>query len=85
MGRKDHKKIKKINKNQLSTEEKENLFVEIKFMSKLDHPNIIKVYEFYQDYNCCYIVTELCTGSDLFDRIANTESFTEKEASYMMR
>lgn len=54
-------------------------------MTQLDHPNILKVYEFYQDYNCCYIITELCTGNDLFYRIGNTESFTENEAAYIMK
>jgi len=36
---------------------------------KLDHPNILKVYDFYEDEKCCYIVTELCTGGELFDKI----------------
>ncbi len=39
--------IKKINKNQLSREEKENILSEIKYLSQCDHPNIMKIYEFY--------------------------------------
>ncbi|CAD8131123.1 unnamed protein product [Paramecium sonneborni] len=30
-----------------------------------DHPNIIKIYEFYYDGKNTYIVTELCTGGEL--------------------
>lgn len=34
------------------------------------HPNIIKIYEFYQDSKYFYIVSELCTGGELFEKLA---------------
>ena len=34
-----------------------------------DHPNIMKIFEFYQDTRFFYIVNELCTGGELFDKI----------------
>ena len=48
-------------------------------MTTLDHPNILKVFEFYVDENNFYIVTELCTGGELFHRIVDRshEGFTE--------
>ena len=50
----------------------------------LDHPNIIKVFEFFQDERHFYIVTELCTGGELFDRIIKKHRFGEKEAADTM-
>jgi calcium-dependent protein kinase len=38
---------------------------------QLDHPGIIKIYEFYQDQKYFYIVSDLCTGGELFDRIVS--------------
>lgn len=35
----------------------------------MDHPNILKLYEVFQDDARFYVVTELCTGGELFDEI----------------
>jgi len=36
----------------------------------MDHPNILKLYEFFQDAKRYFLVTELCNGGELFERIA---------------
>jgi calcium-dependent protein kinase len=50
-----------------------------------DHPNIIKIFEFYQDEGFFYIITELCTGGELFDKILEEKSFSEKKAAETFR
>jgi len=48
----------------------------------LDHPNIIKFVECYQDSNNFYIVTQLLSGGELFDRIVDAKyEITEMVAS----
>merc|ERR1719181_1159642 len=42
---------------------------EVELQKSLDHPNICKVYDVYQDAKLYYIVLELCKGGELFDRI----------------
>jgi len=49
-------------------------------MKKLDHPNIIKLYEAFEDNRNIYLVMEVCEGGELFDRIIEKGSFTEVEA-----
>lgn len=54
---------------------------EISILKKLDHPNIIKLYEVYQDEKRYYIVTELCKGGELFDEIIRLGKFSEQQAA----
>ena len=42
---------------------------EITILKKADHPNIIKLYEVYEDDRFIYLVMEQCKGGELFDRI----------------
>jgi len=38
----------------------------------------MNVYEFWEDESHFYIVTELCTGGELFERIIQTGHFDEE-------
>jgi serine/threonine protein kinase len=58
-----------------------NFINEVSALKLLDHPNIIKLYEVYEDENAVYLVQEYCDGGELFDYIANKESLSESEAS----
>ena len=58
---------------------------EINILKNLDHPNIIKVYEFYQSEKYVYIINELCTGGELFDKIVDVKHFSESVACNIMR
>ncbi len=50
--------MKSIKKKTVLREEQEKLFSEVSILKGLDHPNIVKLYELYQDENCYYLVTE---------------------------
>lgn len=58
---------------------------EIKILKKLDHPNIVKLYEIYQDDNNIYLVTEFLEGGELFDLILSTRHFNENIAAKIMK
>lgn len=57
---------------------------EIAAMRIMDHPNIIKLYEMYEDNRNQFLVMELCTGKDLFDHISSAQFFTEVQAAHLM-
>jgi len=45
----------------------------------------MNVYEFWEDRVNFFIVTELCTGGELFDRIINSGHFNEQIAASAMK
>mmetsp|Transcript_12904 Transcript_12904/g.32554 ORF Transcript_12904/g.32554 Transcript_12904/m.32554 type:complete len:395 (+) Transcript_12904:2-1186(+) len=51
----------------------------------MDHPNIIKLYETFEDHRNIYLIMELCTGGELFDRIIEAGHFTEGQAASLMQ
>ncbi|KAL1435947.1 hypothetical protein MTO96_010711 [Rhipicephalus appendiculatus] len=48
------------------------------------HPNILTVYDVYQDAASVYIIMELLKGGELLDRILNQKHFSEREASAVL-
>jgi len=58
---------------------------EIAIMKMMDHPNIIKLYESFEDRKNIYLVMELCLGGELFDRIIDAGHFTEVQAALLMQ
>ena len=42
---------------------------EMKILKQLDHPNILKLYEVFEDSRKFLLVTEYCKGGELFDEI----------------
>jgi len=51
----------------------------------MDHPNIIKLYETFEDSRNVYMITELCTGGELFDKIIQKGFFSEEEARIVFK
>jgi calcium/calmodulin-dependent protein kinase I len=56
------------------------LFEEVGILQQIHHPNIMRLYEFYEDDNEYALVTEIVEGGELFDRIVELQHYSEKEA-----
>lgn len=54
-------------------------------LKNLDHPNIIKLYETWETSRICFLITELCSGGELFYHITKSKFLTEAQASKIMR
>ncbi|OMJ87595.1 hypothetical protein SteCoe_10688 [Stentor coeruleus] len=78
--------IKIINKLTIVNEEtRKKIMAEVEIQRKLDHPNIVKVYEFHEDEFNLYLVMELCTGGELLDAIARIGCLSESQAAICMK
>ncbi|KAG1338264.1 hypothetical protein COCNU_04G005700 [Cocos nucifera] len=49
------------------------------------HPNVINLYDVYEDANGVHLVLELCSGGELFDRIVSHDRYSEFEAAAVVR
>ncbi len=58
--------VKVQSKSHMGEKEKQMLQNEICNINELDHPNILKMYEFFEDEKRYYLVTELCGGGELY-------------------
>lgn len=77
--------IKCINKQSLAPEDEEALRVEVQILESVSHPNIVSLKEVFDCSKTFYMVMEVMTGGELFDRIVDREKYTEKEASNVIR
>jgi hypothetical protein len=53
---------------------------EIDILKEMRHPNIIRLYDTFDEKEYYYLVTEKMMGGELFDRIVQKSYYNEKEA-----
>lgn len=59
-------------------------YKEIEIMQALDHPNIIKIWELFEDEEFIHIVMDYCAGGDLSYKL-ETSQFTELQVQEIMK
>ncbi len=57
--------IKMISKDRLKDDEIEVLVNEIEILKVCDHPNVIRLQDYFEDHQTFYLVLDLLTGDDL--------------------
>eukprot|EP01038_Epipyxis_sp_PR26KG_P006384 gene6384-8794_t len=72
--------IKVVKRSALSHEDEESLKMEIKILELTNHPNIVAVKEVFYSRSFVYLVMDLMTGGELFDRIVLKDHYSEEEA-----
>lgn len=75
--------IKIIQKNRVL--ESHTFKHEIEVLRNLDHPNIVRLLEFFETERLCYLVLEYCEGGELFQKLAKERNFSELTAAHIMR
>ena len=61
------------------------VYDELEMLQRLRHPHIVRFVDWFESRDKYYIITQLATGGELFDRICEKGKFTEKDASQTMR
>ena len=74
------KEIPKTSEDLLTDSE---IMDEIEILKNLDHPDIVRIMEFYSTDDSYYIINEYCPGGELFEQINNI--FSETQIAVMFR
>lgn len=77
--------VKIVNKRSLTPDDAKGLQQEISILNEIDHPNIIKLHDIFTEPYKIYLVTEIMSGGELFDRIVLKEFYNEMEARDVCR
>jgi serine/threonine protein kinase len=62
----------------------EKLLDEIIILKNLDHPNIMKLYEFFEDQDNYYMVSEYCDQGDLYGKITKLYCMNQIVVKFLM-
>lgn len=73
--------IKVMSKLNLSNDELLNIQTEVKILSQLDHINVVKFLESFDDVKFIYLVMEYCPGGDLLDHM--NSNFSKYDEQYV--
>ena len=77
--------IKSIDKSTLDQDGVNSLHLEIEIIRQVDHPNIVRAYEFFDEQKYIYIVMEIMRGGEMFDIIVEKDHYSEREAADAIR
>ena len=78
--------MKVIKKETIAYQDDEKVFLkEIEILTKLEHPNIIKIIEYFADEINFYVITEFVSGGELYETITKFHHFNEVKAAYKMK
>ena len=53
---------------------------EVSILLDLNHPHVIRAFEFFEDDKDYYVSTELVQGGELFERICDIKKYSERDA-----
>lgn len=73
------------NKEGLYDKYKQQFVKESQKLRKINHPNIVKVIDFFEANNTCYYVMEYCEGGSLDELIVKKKHLDERECVYYIR
>ena len=72
--------VKIMSKKKMTKEDLINMENEIEIFKQVDHPNIVKLIDVFEDEGHWCLVMEYMEGGELFDQILQKEHFSEAEA-----
>lgn len=77
--------VKTLNTNGLPADKLEQVRAEVQNQLTMDHPNICRLLEVYEEPGCIRLVLERMKGSDLFEHLTKRGRYLESDAVGLMR
>ena len=70
---------------QLTKFDHEAVTREVSILAECEHPHILRYIEIYDEEKFYYVITEVVSGGELFDRIAEKDKYDEHHARVLVR
>merc|ERR1719353_927148 len=58
---------------------------EIQLLAQMDHPNIVKLVEVFEDDLSVTMIMEVCSGGELFDSLAERGDYSQRDAAVLFQ
>lgn len=71
--------VKSLSLVNMTARQSQLLYNEVSIYLSLDHPNITRLIEVYEDEAAIHLVMELCTGRELYERLCTNRRYTEEQ------
>jgi calcium-dependent protein kinase len=86
IGREKQKTKKSPNSSNVVNNENDEVVLrtEIEVLKNMDHPNIIKIFEFYTTPDKFYLITEYYNNSTLLQHIQQKKKFSEEQTAFIL-
>ena len=68
----------------VNEENQEEIRNEIEVLKSFDHPNVMKIFEFFEDEKNIYLINEFCGGGDVVGIIDKYGLYPEIFLKYVM-
>ena len=72
--------LKRLSKLKLAPDKLDQLRIEIAIMADLDHPNILRLLEYFETDDEIYLILEICRGGELLDHLHDSPDHKYTEA-----
>jgi serine/threonine protein kinase len=77
--------IKIMTRQHINSEAEKGIRSEVSLLQSLNHPNIVRGFDFFEEKDHFYFVLEKIDGGELFDRIVKKSHYSEKEARDLVK
>ena len=78
------KAVKIYKKKLMDDYQTQKLQNEIEILSEINHPNILKLYELFEDDKRYYLIMEKQNGGELYDELSNRDKYEEEDAAHIV-
>eukprot|EP00981_Chlorochromonas_danica_P002116 scaffold424_cov165-Ochromonas_danica.AAC.16 len=72
--------VKVVKRASMTESQEQSLKREVEILTALNYPNIVRALDFFEERDYFYVIMELITGGELFDRIVKKVFYAEKDA-----
>jgi len=77
--------VKVMNRDRIDRDTEASIRSEVSVLQSLDHPNIVRAYELFEEPDNFSFVLEKISGGELFDRIVKKTFYSEVEARQLAK